>query len=74
MQSSRTRLVLSTDKKSVSIHMSEWPFLSGGAFFMSVRVSAHPPRPTTWTSIRTMALIQGGFFKRSSKDTQRAGQ
>lgn len=37
--SSGTSLVLSTDKKSVSFHMSEWPFFSpGGAFFMSVFV------------------------------------
>lgn len=43
----------------VSFHVNEWPF-SGGAFFMSMFVTFFffPQR----TSIRTIALIQGGFF------------
>lgn len=61
------KAVLSTNKKSVPFHVGEWPF-SVGAVFIFISVSFHSSG-----SIRTIALIQGGFFSMAPK-TQRAGQ
>lgn len=47
---------LSTNKKSVPFHIGEWPF-SVGAVFIFISVSF-----LFLGSVRTIALIQGGFF------------
>lgn len=63
----KIRLVLSTNKKSVSFHVSEWPF-TGGAFFMFMFGGLFI---FFRTSIHTIALIQGGFLSTARKTDSR---
>lgn len=61
-QCRRIRLVLSTNKKSVPFHASEWPFFRCWGF-LYVRVCLD----SFFAGVRTIALIQGGFFSAAPK-------